>query len=158
MTKILIGMLSLALVGVGGLVAAVDGFGDDQSVRSVSIPAGTTTAGTTTSAGATTSAEDVSGPCDEPEHATDPRCTGEGTAAGGNDDDREPAVEPSVTTTGTTTGAEDVSGPCDEPEHATDPRCTGDGATTDGGEDRSGSSHDDNDNDEDRSGSNSGKS
>ena len=45
MTKILIGMLSLALVGVGGLVAAVDGFGDDQSVRSVSIPAGTTTAG-----------------------------------------------------------------------------------------------------------------
>ena len=102
MTKILIGMLSLALVGVGGLVAAVDGFGDDQSVRSGSIPAGTTTAGTTTSA------EDVSGPCDEPEHATDPRCTGNGTAAGGTDDEREPAVEPAVTTTGTTTGAEDV--------------------------------------------------
>jgi hypothetical protein len=141
MTKILIGMLSLALVGVGGLVAAVDGFGDDQSVRSVSIPADTTTAGTTSGAGTTTSAEDVSGPCDEPEHATDPRCRGNGTA---------------ITTTGTTTGAEDVSGPCDEPEHATDPRCTGDGTTTDGGEDRSGSGH--NDNDEDRSGSNSGTS
>lgn len=80
MTKILIGMLSLALVGVGGLVAAVDGFGDDQTVRSVSIPAGTTTAGTTTSV------EDVSGPCDEPEHATDPRCTGAGTTTDGGED------------------------------------------------------------------------
>ena len=157
MTKILIGMLSLALVGVGGLVAAVDGFGDDQSVRSVSIPAGTTTAGTTTSA------EDVSGPCDEPEHATDPRCTGDETAADGRGgDDQEPVVVPAVTTAGTTTDADDVSGPCDEPEHATDPRCTGAGTTTDGGKDRSGSGHDDNDNDddddEDRSGSNSGKS
>ena len=43
MTRILIGLLSLALVGVGGLVAAVDGFGEDLPARSVSIPAGTTT-------------------------------------------------------------------------------------------------------------------
>jgi len=64
--------------------------------------AGTTTAGTTTAAATTddivvgnaptpglTTGEDISGPCDEAEHANDPRCTG-GTGADGdgNDDDR----------------------------------------------------------------------
>ena len=98
MTKLLIGMLSLALVGVGGLVAAVDGFGEDRPVRSVSIPAGTTTEGVEdgsgtpgpTTGGTTTSATttDASGPCDEPEHANDPRCAGGGTSTSTEDDDR----------------------------------------------------------------------
>src|SRR3954466_14207932 len=30
--------------------------------------------------------EDVSGPCDEPEHANDPRCTGQSTAPQGDGD------------------------------------------------------------------------
>jgi hypothetical protein len=85
MTKLLIGVLGLALLGLGGLVAALDGF-DADPVRAVSVPtatdrtapapitAGTTT--TTTTAGTTTAGEDVSGPCDEAEHRDDPRCTG----------------------------------------------------------------------------------
>ena len=151
MTKLLIGVLSLALVGVGGLVAAVDGFGDDRPVRSVSIPAGSTD-----------DAREVSGPCDEPEHASDPRCTGVGSSTSRADD------QPGRTVT--TGGAVDISGACDEPEHANDPRCTGTGTTTNddrsgpGGGDQDddlsgpGGGDRDNDGDDDRSGSNSGKS
>jgi hypothetical protein len=56
--------------------------------------------------------EDISGPCDEAEHANDPRCTG---------------IAPATTTTvgDDDEAGEDVSGPCDEAEHANDPRCTG---------------------------------
>ena len=41
-----------------------------------------------TTTGTTTGAEDVSGPCDEPEHATDPRCTGDGTTTTDDGEDR----------------------------------------------------------------------
>ena len=58
-----------------------------------------------------TPAVDVSGPCDEAEHANDPRCTG-----------TQPREDVGTTTT---TGGLDISGPCDEAEHANDPRCTG---------------------------------
>jgi hypothetical protein len=54
--------------------------------------------------------EDISGPCDEAEHANDPRCSG---------------VAPATTTVGDDEAGEDISGPCDEAEHANDPRCTG---------------------------------
>ena len=58
---------------------------------------------------------DVSGPCDEAEHANDPRCNGaQGQKDGRRDDDDDD-------------GAGDISGPCDEAEHANDPRCTGAG-------------------------------
>ena len=57
---------------------------------------------------------DISGPCDEAEHANDPRCTG--VQVPGDDDDREVADDD---------GPGDISGPCDEAEHANDPRCTG---------------------------------
>ncbi len=128
MTKILIGMLSLALVGVGGLVAAVDGFGEDRPVRSVSIPAGTTTGG-----------------------------AGTGTTSEPDDNVPASAVTTTgTTTTGTTTGgADDISGPCDEPEHANDPRYTGVGTSTnaDDGDDSSGSGdHGDSSGSDDRSG------
>jgi hypothetical protein len=55
---------------------------------------------------------DISGPCDEAEHANDPECAGvtvPGTQQRGN------------------VGRVDISGPCDEAEHANDPRCTGAG-------------------------------
>jgi hypothetical protein len=92
MNKILIGMLSLALVGTGGLVAAVEGFGGDDPLPSLSLPdattvsttTGTTTGTTTAEATGTTTGEDISGPCDEAEQADDPRCTG---GAVGDDDD-----------------------------------------------------------------------
>ena len=69
----------------------------------------------TTNSVTTNSVEDISGPCDEAEHANDPRCTGVDLAV--TDD----SVDDSVTTN----SVEDISGPCDEAEHATDPRCTG---------------------------------
>jgi hypothetical protein len=52
---------------------------------------------------------DISGPCDEAEHANDPRCAGQAPAQ-----NQAPAQ-----------GGVDISGPCDEAEHANDPRCTG---------------------------------
>ncbi len=107
----------LIALGAGLAVAASGGDGGTTTLS-------TTTGGTTT---APTGTEDVSGPCDEAEHANDPRCTGtqgqdDNDNANDNDDG---AVEP----------GEDVSGPCDEAEHANDPRCTGTGA---GSDDRSG--------------------
>jgi len=59
--------------------------------------------------------EDISGPCDEAEHANDPRCAGTPPATGGDDDVIGDDDEV----------GEDISGPCDEAEHANDPRCTG---------------------------------
>jgi hypothetical protein len=56
---------------------------------------------------------DISGPCDEAEHANDPRCAGVTVPAGANDELRFNF---------------DISGPCDEAEHANDPRYTGVGA------------------------------
>jgi hypothetical protein len=61
-------------------------------------------------------AEDVSGPCDEAEHANDPRCAGPQRV----EDDNQPAARGRAAEPG-----EDVRGPCDEAEHANDPRCTG---------------------------------
>jgi len=69
-------------------------------------------------------AGDISGPCDEAEHANDPRCGGQAPATGGGNNNA-PA-----------TGGVDISGPCDEAEHANDPRCTG--APTGGRVDNSG--------------------
>jgi hypothetical protein len=102
--------------------------------------------------------EDISGPCDEAEHANDPRCAGTPPATGGDDD-----------VIGDDDGVgDDISGPCDEAEHANDPRCTGAATTTDdrgrddgATDDRSGSDSgrgggDDDSGGDDRSGSNSG--
>jgi hypothetical protein len=149
MTKLLIGLLSLALVGTGGLVAAVGGF-DTEPALSVSVPAATTDRDTTTDRGTTTSRTTTLGT------TTLDTTTGAATTAGG-----------------TTTTGDDISGPCDEAEHANDPRCTG---AAGGDDDNSGpgsgdddrDDRDDRDNsgpgggdddrdDDDRSGSNSGR-
>jgi hypothetical protein len=76
-----------------------------------------------------TAGVDISGPCDEAEHANDPRCVGVQIPAGGAQ-----------------VGGVDISGPCDEAEHANDPRCINPGLE----EDNSGPSGDDQD--DDRSG------
>jgi hypothetical protein len=101
--KIMIGLLAAAILGTGGFAFAA-GVDDSQPARTVSLPGattsgdtatGTTTAATTAAAttddivignapAATTNGVDISGPCDEAEHANDPRCTG---AAGDDGDD-----------------------------------------------------------------------
>jgi hypothetical protein len=142
-------ILGVALFGILAAVVVASQGGDD--------PAGTTDTVTETVERTTTVEDnpkrvrdndaqgvDISGPCDEAEHANDPRCTG-AQAPDMRDDDDAPV-----------TGGVDISGPCDEPEHADDPRCTG---APVGGQDRvdnSGpgsvnSGHDD-DGDDDRSG------
>jgi hypothetical protein len=83
--KIVIGLLAAAILGTGGFAFAA-GADDTQPARTVSLP-GTTTAATASAAttddivignapATTTTGEDISGPCDEAEHASDPRCTG----------------------------------------------------------------------------------
>jgi hypothetical protein len=64
-----------------------------------------------------TGSVDISGPCDEAEHANDPRCAGVTVPSGAND--------------GRLRFNFDVSGPCDEAEHANDPRCTSVGGIQD---------------------------
>ena len=98
MTKLLISLLGAGVLATGGWAAA-SGLDDSQPARTVSLPGatstddtttGTTTATTTaaTTTGATTT-EDISGPCDEAEHANDPRCAGGITTDDdGGDDDR----------------------------------------------------------------------
>ena len=100
--KIMIGLLAAAILGTGGFAFAA-GVDDTQPARTVSLPGTTTdtttavtTAATTTddivignapatTTTTTTNGEDISGPCDEAEHANDPRCTG-GVADDGDDD------------------------------------------------------------------------
>jgi hypothetical protein len=96
--KIVIGLLAAAILGTGGFAFAA-GVDDAQPARTVSVPGTTTavtTAATTTddivignapAATTPTNGEDISGPCDEAEHANDPRCTGAGTTADDGDDD-----------------------------------------------------------------------
>jgi hypothetical protein len=162
MMKFLIGLLGAGVLATGGYAAATNTHADPP--RTVSVPGATTnhdvtTAATTASAPAAT-AEDVSGPCDEAEHANDPRCTGASASM--------PAPAPAQAPATTTDDAnEDVSGPCDEAEHASDPRCTGGAAAEDDdhGDGSGRGGHEDGDDDrsghdgggDDRSGSNSGK-
>jgi hypothetical protein len=98
MTKLLISLLGAGVLATGGWAAA-SGLDDSQPARTVSLPGATntdeTTTGTTTAATpaatttgttiGTTTVEDISGPCDEAEHANDPRCAGGATTG---DDDR----------------------------------------------------------------------
>jgi hypothetical protein len=106
MTKLLIGLLGAGVLATAGFAAST-GLDDTTPARTVSLPAatttgttaddtsaeGTSTAATTTDAAADnivvggTTGVDVSGPCDEAEHAGDPRCTGGVDADHEGDDD-----------------------------------------------------------------------
>src|ERR687891_162021 len=120
-------LLLPALVVAFSVGVALAATGGSDAGGPAPLPASSSTtvdSATTSTEGGTTTVEDgtdISGPCDEAEHANDPRCTG-GAPAGssgpgpGRDDDRGDGFrEP----------GEDISGPCDEAEHANDPRCTG---------------------------------
>jgi len=111
--KLLIGLLGASVIATGGYAAA-SGMDDAAPARTVSLPGETTSDGTTTTdttTGTTTTAAtttdeiavggapatgvagatgvDISGPCDEAEHAKDPRCAGGGDERSGSDDDSE---------------------------------------------------------------------
>jgi hypothetical protein len=116
MKKALTLTLAVALFGILAAVV-VAGVGQDP-------PAGSTTPATATTEDRTTTTEaedrrdvrdddapgDISGPCDEAEHANDPRCDG--------------VADPRPANPAQPAGGVDISGPCDEAEHANDPRCT----------------------------------
>ena len=141
MTKLImaLGGAGLAALATMLAVALADGGQTTASVETLPPPA--TVSAPTGPSGADDRAadevgEDVSGPCDEAEHANDPRCTGTST---------QPRAADEV--------GEDVSGPCDEAEHAADPQCTG--TSTQPRADDDGPTHDaddDDDDHEDRSG------
>src|SRR5262245_51072793 len=92
MTKaaiIISAFLVFAGVAAAGSLPGLGGGSDDA--RTLDTPSlATTSTGGTTTAGVTTvedePGEDISGPCDEAEHANDARCTG--VAPQGSDDDR----------------------------------------------------------------------
>jgi hypothetical protein len=85
--KLMIGLLAAAILGTGGFAFAA-GVDDTAPARTVSLPAASTADDTTVAATTTddivignaptttTDSVDISGPCDEAEHANDPRCTG----------------------------------------------------------------------------------
>jgi hypothetical protein len=161
MTKLLISLLGAGVIATAGYAAASSV--DTDPARTVSLPGATTsddatTATTATAAVTTDGVEDVSGPCDEAEHRSDPRCAGTSAPA------PAPAPAPAVTTADDD-GPGDISGPCDEAEHRNDARCTGVAATDDGAADDRGaddagddsSGHGSGGDDGDRSGSNSGE-
>ena len=85
--KILLTLIGAAVLATGAW-AGTSLVDDSEPGRTVSVPGATTvettTAGTTTGTTTTDEADDISGPCDEAEHANDPRCTG---AAGVQADD-----------------------------------------------------------------------
>jgi hypothetical protein len=134
-----------------GVALAASGVGGSSTPEAQVAPAtstdDTTTVGTTTTEfehrdgdDAREPGEDVSGPCDEAEHAFDPRCTGVGDdrddngGPGDGDDDRGDRA------------ADDDSGP------GSDNSGPGNGDDDDDDEDRSGRGDGDDDEDDDSSG------
>jgi hypothetical protein len=93
MTKLVIGLAAFVLLAAGGAFAggALAGSSNDAGFATTTTTNGTTTLGSTvedTTTGQTTTAEiGVSGPCDEAEHANDPRCTGTAPAVAGRGND-----------------------------------------------------------------------
>jgi hypothetical protein len=100
MSKLLAGLISALLVGVG-VAAASSLNADDDPTRTgptvSTLDTGTTgttettkstrTTPTTPTTPTTRTGEEVSGPCDEAEHANEPRCNGAATADDRDDDE-----------------------------------------------------------------------
>jgi len=117
---------------------------DPPDITESSVDDSTTSVSLVTSSSPPISVEDVSGNCDEAEHANDAACTGVNAAG---------APESS-----TANSVEDVSGNCDEAEHANDPSCAGSGAPSNdnSGRGSSNSGSDNSGSDNSGRGSNSG--
>jgi hypothetical protein len=131
----IITLASVAAIGGGWAAAAwLDDPPGDDSQPAIAEPARQTptTPATASSSGTPstpTTALDISGNCDEAEHADDPGCAG--------------VVLSPAPTTPPAPGTVDVSGPCDEAAHVNDPRCTGGAVAGDDGEGDRGHGSDD---------------
>jgi len=88
-TKLLLVPAIVVAFSVGVALAASGSNGGGSAAQAPSTTDGTTTLEDTTTSGTTTGV-DISGPCDEAEHANDPRCTGVAPARG---DDRRDEQE-----------------------------------------------------------------
>ena len=92
MSKLVIGLAAFVLLAAGGALAG--GAISDSSPDLPAATTGTSTGATITTADGTTTStetsEDLSGPCDEAEHANDQRCTG-GTITAEDDAEDEVA-------------------------------------------------------------------
>jgi hypothetical protein len=94
MNKLVIGIAAFVLLAAGGAMAGgalTDSSLDDNEVTTATGTTTTTTNDITTLGTTTTrteTGEDLRGPCDEAEHANDPRCMG-GTVTGRDDDRHE---------------------------------------------------------------------
>jgi hypothetical protein len=128
---------------------------------STSTPApGATSTGS--SASTATSGEDVSGPCDEPEHANDPRCNGTGGQRGEDNSSRGSGDSNSTRTPGASSTPSSGSTSTSTPSPSADPTAA---STSGSGDDNSGpgsgnSGHGgggDDDDDSGSGGSNSGR-
>jgi hypothetical protein len=85
MSKLLAAVFAALIVGVGVAAAgSLTASSDDPAHTGTDISTIEST-GTTETTATTETGEDVSGPCDEAEHANDPRCTGVVTT---DDDER----------------------------------------------------------------------
>ncbi|MDX6587470.1 MAG: hypothetical protein QOI31_1943 [Solirubrobacterales bacterium] len=142
MRKIILIVLTVGVLGGGSAIVAAQVSDDEPAGSSATQP--------------TTTNEDVSGPCDEAEHANDPRCLPGGEDRGDNGggaDDQSGRDHPEDNGVADPNDIdEDISGPCDEAEHANDPECTG----VTGGVPSDDDAFDDNGGDVDSSGPGSG--
>jgi hypothetical protein len=80
------------------------------SAAVLTLGAGATTVALAAGGNSPSGVVDISGLCDEAEHANDPRCAGVTAPTVGQNDEARGI---------------DISGPCDQAEHANDPWCTG---------------------------------
>src|SRR5512132_293319 len=78
MSKLVIGLAAFILLAAGRALAgnALTDSSPGVTTTATTPPGTTTNDDTTTSTSTLETGEDVSGPCDEAEHANDPRCTG----------------------------------------------------------------------------------
>jgi len=118
MTKIAIivgGVVLMAGVALAGTLTGLGSAGNSPAGQTISPPAATTNSVTLDDRGQENelrgreneAGEDLRGPCDEAEHANDPRCTGAAVPTGEDDDQ---AVEAGHDRSGHDGGGEDHSG------------------------------------------------
>ena len=99
MTKAAVIISAILLLAGVAAASTFTGIAPSSETPTLSIPDAVTTGGTTTNDDTTTgetttvgtttqTGPDISGPCDEAEHANDPRCTGIGVRTDRDDDDR----------------------------------------------------------------------
>jgi hypothetical protein len=119
-----------------GVALAASGGGESDSPLAQVAPTTATVEDVTTTAGTTTAgAEDVSGPCDEAEHADDPRCTGPAPADDRDQGDDGPGDDDGRDDDGNSGPGSQSSGPSHDDDDDDDDRGHDDRSSHRGGDD-----------------------